>query len=87
MDKESWVEHNTGLGVKNLGTVFQPVIKKKKSVTKLTNIEDLNSKVTKYCLATQEQNSEGEIENYLYKVGFKVFKVRLEYIYIFRYAL
>ncbi len=48
-------------------------MKKKKSVSKLTNIEDITTKASKYCLHTQEQDSEGEIETRLYKVRYYYF--------------
>lgn len=66
-DQDIWIEHVTGLATKE-GTVMQPCMKKKKSVTKLTNVEDISSKASKYCLRTAEQDSEGEIETRLYKV-------------------
>lgn len=49
---------------------MQPCMKKKKSVTQLTVVEDFADKASKYCLRTQEQDSEGEIETRLYKVSF-----------------
>jgi len=36
-------------------------------VTQLTVVEDFADKASKYCLRTQEQDSEGEIETRLYK--------------------
>jgi kinesin family protein 23 len=52
-----------------LGTVMQPLMKRRKSVTKLTDMKDIaNPKTSKYCLMTQEQDSSGELETRLYKV-------------------
>jgi hypothetical protein len=52
-----------------LGTVMQPFMKRRKSVTKLTDAKDVaNSKTSKYCLMTQQQDSSGELETHLYKV-------------------
>jgi len=62
-----WLEHVPTLPLPST-TVFQPDMKKKKSVNKLVNIEDLTSKTSKYCLRTDVQDSEGEVETQLYKV-------------------
>jgi kinesin family protein 23 len=49
---------------------MQPLMKRRKSVAKLTDAKDVvNSKTSKYCLMTQEQDSGGELETRLYKVG------------------
>ncbi|KAF2879836.1 hypothetical protein ILUMI_26363 [Ignelater luminosus] len=64
---EAWLEHNTVKPVA-LGTVFQPAMKKRKSVTKLDKLKDVtNSKQNKYCLIAQEVQNGGKIETNLYK--------------------
>ena len=66
---ELWLDHRP-VPVVELGTVMQPNMKKRKSVTKLTDAKDVtNSKMSKYCLMTQEQDSSGELETRLYKVS------------------
>lgn len=63
-----WLDHRPANAVE-LGTVMQPLMKQRKSVTKLTDAKDVaNSKTSKYCLMTQEQDSSGELETRLYKV-------------------
>jgi kinesin family protein 23 len=63
-----WLDHRPANAVE-LGTVMQPLMKRRKSVTKLTDAKDVaNSKTSKYCLMTQEQDSGGELETCLYKV-------------------
>jgi len=63
-----WLDHRPVNPVE-LGTVMQPLMKRRKSVTKLTDAKDVaNSKTSKYCLMTQEQDSSGELETRLYKV-------------------
>lgn len=63
-----WLDHKPAAAV-GLNTVFQPNMKKRKSVTKLTEVKDIvNSKTSKYCLTTQEQDTDGELETKLYKV-------------------
>ncbi|KAA0196639.1 hypothetical protein HAZT_HAZT004295 [Hyalella azteca] len=48
-------------------TVFRPVLGKRRSISKLRS-EDLNNdRVTHYCLTTQNQDSQGELETKLYK--------------------
>uniref|UniRef100_A0A1B6F0N8 Kinesin-like protein n=1 Tax=Cuerna arida TaxID=1464854 RepID=A0A1B6F0N8_9HEMI len=64
---DRWLEHRPPAPVP-LNTVMQPVIKKRKSITKLTDVKDLaNPKTSKYCLMTQEQDSEGDMETHIYK--------------------
>lgn len=66
---EVWLDHKPATAVE-LNTVFQPSMKKRKSVTKLTDVKDIvNSKTSKYCLTTQEQDADGELETKLYKVS------------------
>lgn len=64
---EIWLEHNVIKPVP-LGTVMQPTMKKRKSITKLSKAKDVtNPKQNKYCLVAQEPDSEGELETKLYK--------------------
>lgn len=63
---DSWLEHRAGIPTE-LTTVFKPKVKKMKRLTKLTNVKDLTSSVNKYCLMTQESDSDGEIETKLLK--------------------
>ncbi|KAJ8980299.1 hypothetical protein NQ317_005219 [Molorchus minor] len=64
---EVWLEHNAVKPVP-LGTVLQPSMKKRKSVSKLTKAGDVtNPKQSKYCLVTQDQDTDGEVETKLYK--------------------
>lgn len=61
-----WLEHNAVKPVP-LGTILQPSMKKRKSVTKLSKASDVtNPKQSKYCLIAQEQ-LDGEFETKLYK--------------------
>jgi kinesin family protein 23 len=63
-----WLDHRPVAAVK-LDTVMQPLMKRHKSITKLTEVKDFtNPKTSKYCLMTQEQDSSGELETCLYKV-------------------
>lgn len=48
---------------------MQPQLSNVKSITKLTDVKDVaNTKISKYCLMTQEQDSEGDLETHVYKV-------------------
>ena len=68
-----WLDHKPPTAVE-LNTVFQPSMKRRKSVTKLTDVKDIvNSKTSKYCLTTQEQDTDGELETKLYKVKIYIF--------------
>lgn len=65
------MEHVAGVGVCQ-GTIFQPQMKKKKSVNELIRKEDVvNLSTTRYCLKTQQVDSEGEVETLLVKVHTK----------------
>ncbi|PNF24676.1 hypothetical protein B7P43_G17555 [Cryptotermes secundus] len=64
---EVWLDHRPANAVE-LGTIMQPIMKRRKSIAKLTDAKDVvNSKTSKYCLMTQEQDSSGELETRLYK--------------------
>lgn len=61
-----WVDHQPATPVP-MNTVMQPKIEKRKSVTKITDKDILDDKVSKYCLTTQSQDTDGELETKLYK--------------------
>ncbi|GJQ67767.1 pav [Trypoxylus dichotomus] len=62
-----WLEHNVIIPTE-LGTVLQPSMKKRKSITKLSKASDiLNPKQSKYCLISQEPDVDGVMETKLYK--------------------
>ncbi|XP_047542555.1 kinesin-like protein KIF23 [Vanessa atalanta] len=66
-DGKGWVEHAPNKIVP-MGTVLKPNITNSKFVNKLTNVKDIaNSKSSKYCLISQEQDTDGELETKLYK--------------------
>lgn len=68
---ERWLEHRAPNPVP-LGTILQPYLKNRKSVTKLTDIKDLaNHKISNYCLINQEADTDGDVETRLYKVRLK----------------
>ncbi len=67
---ELWVDHQTTPGVQ-LNTIMQPSnIKPRRSVTRLSRKDLQDPKATNYALTTQEQDSEGDLETKIYKVGF-----------------
>lgn len=64
---DMWLEHNAIKPVP-LGTVLQPNMKRRKSITKLTKATDITDpKTNKYCLLAQETDSVGEVETKVYK--------------------
>lgn len=66
-DGKGWVEHAPTKLVP-MGTVMKPNIAHSKVVSKLTNVKDIaNSKTSKYCLISQQQDTDGELETTLYK--------------------
>jgi len=64
---EKWIDHQP-TGTLELGTVFKPKIKNKKSVTNLKNIDadDLKA-ASKYALTHHEANENGDVETHIYK--------------------
>ncbi|XP_072948549.1 kinesin-like protein KIF23 [Epargyreus clarus] len=66
-DGRGWVEHAPNKLVP-MGTVMKPSMANSKFVNKLTNVKDIaNTKTSKYCLISQEQDTDGELETKLYK--------------------
>ncbi|XP_050525569.1 kinesin-like protein KIF23 [Daktulosphaira vitifoliae] len=65
--QERWIEHKPPVPIP-LQTVMQPTMKKRKSVTKLTDAKTVSkTDASKYCLLTQEQDENGIPEAKLYK--------------------
>lgn len=66
-DGRGWIEHAPNKLVP-MGTVMKPNIVNSKVVKKLTTAKDItNPKTSKYCLISQEQDTDGELETKLYK--------------------
>ncbi|KAL7732009.1 hypothetical protein ACLKA6_015773 [Drosophila palustris] len=64
---DKWLEHRAANPVP-LGTIMQPYLKNRKSVTKLTDMKELTGHgTTKYCLVSQEADTDGDVETKLYK--------------------
>ncbi|XP_015439074.1 PREDICTED: kinesin-like protein KIF23 [Dufourea novaeangliae] len=63
---ERWVDHRPS-GLVPVGTIFQPRLRQKRSVTQLTDPKDITEGVSRYCLVAQEQDTDGELETKLYK--------------------
>lgn len=66
-DGKGWVEHAPNKLVP-MGTVMKPSITNSKVINKLKSVKDIaNTKTSKYCLISQEQDTDGELETKLYK--------------------
>lgn len=65
---DNWIDHRPGRVVP-VGTIFQPRTPSKRSVTKLTDPKPFSTRSAKYCLYSQEQDTDGELETKLYKVS------------------
>ncbi|XP_055913286.1 kinesin-like protein KIF23 [Eupeodes corollae] len=63
---EKWLEHRAANPVP-LGTILQPYLPNRKSINKLPDVKDLTGKPTKYCLVSQQADTDGEVETKLYK--------------------
>lgn len=64
---ERWVDHRPD-GLVPVGTVFQPLMRRRRSINKLTSPKEIIDGASRYCLTAQNQDSEGELETKLYKV-------------------
>ncbi|XP_078035417.1 kinesin-like protein KIF23 isoform X2 [Augochlora pura] len=63
---ERWVDHRPS-GLVPVGTILQPLLRHKRSITQLTDPKDITDGVSRYCLVAQEQDIDGELETKLYK--------------------
>ncbi|XP_014219800.1 kinesin-like protein KIF23 [Copidosoma floridanum] len=63
---DRWVDHRPGALVP-VGTVLQPLMRRRRSITKLTSPKEITDGASKYCLTAQNHDSEGELETKLYK--------------------
>lgn len=64
---ERWIEHRAPNPVP-LGTILQPYLKNRKSITKLTEMKDLTGhKANKYILVSQDADTDGDVETKLFK--------------------
>ncbi|XP_045129221.1 kinesin-like protein KIF23 isoform X1 [Portunus trituberculatus] len=61
-----WIDHRPTQEVPT-GTILQPNLHRRKSVTKLKSGDFTDPRTTNYCLTTQEQDSQGELETKLFK--------------------
>lgn len=65
---DRWVDHRPEALIP-VGTVLQPLMRRRRSVTKLTSPKEITDGASRYCLTAQNQDSEGELETKLYKVS------------------
>lgn len=66
---DRWVDHRPD-NLVPLGTVLQPLMRRRRSITKLTSPKEITEGASRYCLVSQNHDSEGELETKLYKVMF-----------------
>lgn len=60
------MDHRPGALVP-LGTVLQPLMRRRRSVTRLTDPKEITDGASRYCLVAQEHDTDGELETKLYK--------------------
>ncbi|XP_011865389.1 PREDICTED: kinesin-like protein KIF23 [Vollenhovia emeryi] len=63
---DRWIDHRPQTLVP-VGTVLQPVIQRRRSVTQLTSPKEITDGASRYCLVAQELDTDGELETKLYK--------------------
>lgn len=65
---DRWVDHRPE-NLVPLGTVLQPLMRRRRSITKLTSPKEITDGASRYCLTSQNQDSDGDLETRLYKVN------------------
>jgi len=66
---DRWIDHRP-TGIVPTGTILQPRTQShKRTIRKLTNPKDFVARSSRYCLLSQEQDTDGELETKLYKVS------------------
>ncbi|XP_057322889.1 kinesin-like protein KIF23 [Microplitis mediator] len=63
---DRWIDHRPGALVP-IGTILQPLMRRRRSVSKLTSPKEITDGASRYCLMAQEQDTDGELETKLYK--------------------
>lgn len=64
---DRWIDHRPGALVP-LGTVLQPLMRRRRSVSRLTDPKEITDGASRYCLVAQEHDTDGELETKLFKV-------------------
>lgn len=64
---DRWIDHRPGTLVP-LGTVLQPLMRRRRSVSRLTDPKEITDGASRYCLIAQEHDTDGELETKLFKV-------------------
>ncbi|XP_017885702.1 kinesin-like protein KIF23 isoform X2 [Ceratina calcarata] len=63
---DRWVDHRPG-AIVPVGTVLQPLMRRRRSITKLTSPKEITEGASRYCLVAQEFDTDGELETKLFK--------------------
>ncbi|XP_018405122.1 PREDICTED: kinesin-like protein KIF23 [Cyphomyrmex costatus] len=63
---DRWIDHRPQTLVP-VGTVLQPMMQRRRSVTQLTSPKEITDGASRYCLVAQEHDTDGELETKLYK--------------------
>lgn len=63
---DKWIDHRPGALVP-IGTVLQPLMRRRRSVTRLTSPKEITDGASRYCLVAQEHDTDGELETKLFK--------------------
>ncbi|XP_036144378.1 kinesin-like protein KIF23 isoform X2 [Monomorium pharaonis] len=63
---DRWIDHRPQTLVP-IGTVLQPMMQRRRSVTQLTSPKEITDGASRYCLVAQERDTDGELETKLYK--------------------
>ncbi|XP_033220506.1 kinesin-like protein KIF23 [Belonocnema kinseyi] len=63
---DRWVDHRPG-AIVPVETILQPLMRRRRSVTRLQSPREITNGASRYCLVAQQQDSEGALETKLYK--------------------
>ncbi|XP_012534885.1 kinesin-like protein KIF23 [Monomorium pharaonis] len=63
---DRWVDHRPE-NLVPVGTVLQPMMRRRRSITQLTSPKEITDGASRYCLIAQELDMDGELETKLFK--------------------
>lgn len=63
---DRWIDHRPGALVP-VGTILQPLMHRRRSISRLADPKEITDGASRYCLVAQEHDTDGELETKLYK--------------------
>lgn len=63
---DRWIDHRPGALVP-VGTILQPLMHRRRSISRLADPKEITDGASRYCLTAQEHDTDGELETKLFK--------------------